>query len=218
MPEQAVASEARGGIFTYIVLAPLLFLVGLGSGGAVTYFYLNAHGHSLVAEPVVTRERNADDASDIEDRALKDAEVQRLVTELRGWREKRDREVERLALEREQLARQRAAIREAEESIEKLRASLMAKVVETKSDQQKNFKKLASIYGKMEPAMAAQLASMLPEEDAAQLVYSMDERQAGMLLSAYAQLGERGREAAAKLTDTMKRLSAPVKAEEGTAQ
>ena len=182
----------------------VFFLVGLAAGGAGVHFGARRLGLAA-AEDVITRPRVAPGEGD--DLVLKDPEVERLVAELKGWREKRDTEWQKIEQEKSGLAQERAAVEEAEIRVEALRSSLMRQTVQTRENQQRNFKRLGAIYGKMEPATAAQLLSGLPEQDAARLLYSMEERDAAQLLSTYASLGEDQRSAAVKLTETIKHLA-----------
>jgi flagellar motility protein MotE (MotC chaperone) len=190
-----------------IVLWTAFFLAGLGVGG--TTVHLRRREPTPSVEGPSTGVEAATAGQETTDRVLKDAEVNRLITELKGWREKRDREWRKIEEEKAKLAQARAALQEAERRVASLRESLMAQIVQIGAAQQKNVKQLAAIYGKMDPVAAAQLLSKLPEADAAMLVYSMQDRNAAQLLAAYASLGEEERSAAAKLTGVIKHLAPP---------
>ena len=79
------------------------------------------------------------------------------------------------------------------------------------AEEQKNTRKLAEFYARMEPQNAAKLLSKIEVERAARILTFLSDRQAGAILDASVALGADGMELAVKLTEIIRQMKAPQK-------
>jgi len=144
----------------------------------------------------------------------------KMVEELKAQKEKCD-ERAKLLDEREEIIRQQEqAVSEAEKELtamrrdferkfqEEYKKKFTAMVIELKASEMKNLKRLAKIYGQMKPDEAASLMKELEQETSVKILSLMKEREAGMILGAYAKMGEEEAKRAAEMSDAMRRVFA----------
>ncbi len=101
---------------------------------------------------------------------------------------------------------QKEMIAQMEATIKDLEGKLNTKVIEIETSEQVNIKRLAVLYGKMDPAGASNLLIKMDPDKAAKIINLTGERQAAAILDAAVTAGEAGKDAAGKWSDSIRRI------------
>ncbi len=80
-------------------------------------------------------------------------------------------------------------------------------LVEIEETEKKNLRKLAKVYGLMEPAQAVAIISGLDDETIVNILMNMKERQAARLMGAFATLDSQSQKRAALISERMRTLT-----------
>ena len=90
--------------------------------------------------------------------------------------------------------------------LQQLQGKLEETTVRTTLSEQSNLKRLADVYGKMEPESMATLLGKMEKDRAASILRLLNERQAGAVLNAAVASGTNGAKNAADWSDSIRRM------------
>ncbi|MEI6210440.1 MAG: hypothetical protein WCR06_02315 [bacterium] len=93
------------------------------------------------------------------------------------------------------------------DDLKKLQGKLEAATIRTAQGEQANLKRLAEVYGKMEPDGVATLLGKMEMDRAAAILRMLNERQAGAVLAAAVASGTNGARNAACWSDSIRRMA-----------
>jgi flagellar motility protein MotE (MotC chaperone) len=110
-----------------------------------------------------------------------------------------DAEAREVALQMELLSKLKGQLDDIRENID-------IKTLEIEGDEEKNLKRLAEVYGKMDPESAAAILLEMDKERAAKVLYLVTERSAAAIFDAAVGRGPEGVEIAAEWADIIRRM------------
>lgn len=145
---------------------------------------------------------------------LIDPEMNDMLSELRKeqgkWEERaKNAEAREKALrdhEQAVMAAQRKALEMRKQAEQEFQQKFKELAIEIKAAEQKNLKQLAKIYAQMKPDDAATIVKVLEDETVVKILSLMKERQAGMILSAYARMDQASAVRAAEISEKMRKV------------
>jgi flagellar motility protein MotE (MotC chaperone) len=138
--------------------------------------------------------------------------VDQLVAELKAQIQKNKKTEEVLQADRIEFEQKMAQMRVLEQTLSELRDEVAKKIVQISDNEEGNFKKLAEMYGKMDPESASQLLQKAESDRAAKIISLIGDRQAAAIMGAAVALGDGGTKTAAEWTDAMRRMNNQKKA------
>jgi len=145
-----------------------------------------------------------------------DPEMERALAELKAEKQKWDARSKLIEKKEQALSEHEKAVAAAEKQVAAMREQLeqdfkrefKARVIEIHEAEKKNLKRLSKIYGQMKPDDAARLVKALEDETVVKILSLMKERQAGMVLAAYARTNETDAKRAAEISEMMRKVFA----------
>lgn len=134
--------------------------------------------------------------------------LERLKAEKKKWEEK-----SALLEGREKACQEQAqTVATAEKAVLALQQQMDKKfkemTIEITESEKKNLRQLAKIYGQMRPEDAAPIVKGLEDDMVVKVLSLMKERQAGMILAAYAKTDEKSARRAGEISDKMRKVVA----------
>ena len=132
--------------------------------------------------------------------------VNELIAALKKEKEKYESKTRELTEKEAQLQQQKDIMSQLETEVKGLQDKLQAKIIEMASAESTNFRRLADVYSKMDPASASNLLEQMEPDRAARVLSMVPERQAAAILDATVAKGEKGAAVAGKWSDAMRRL------------
>lgn len=133
--------------------------------------------------------------------------VDELVKELKTRIQKQEEAEKELALQRKEFESKMVQMQILEKKLAELKSEVSDKIVQIGSNEEGNFKKLAEMYGKMEPESASELLQKSAPDRAAKIISLIGERQAAAIMNAAVAMGESGASRAAEWSDAMRRMN-----------
>jgi flagellar motility protein MotE (MotC chaperone) len=198
----------------------LLFVAGIAMGaGAILGMRVGGVDPLAKVLPLATaKEKEPAAKAEPEDPLkLKEVEVRRLLADAKSMRARLDAESAEVALGKRRLEQERAAMetlkREIEKTGERLTAEINALRIEKDQAELKNTKRLAKIWASMEPGEVFTIAKELDPNLVAQILYSMNERQAAPVIAGFSGSGPEGAKLASDIMTKLQKLRLTTKPE-----
>lgn len=139
--------------------------------------------------------------------------VDELVKELKSKLEKQEEAEQVLAVQKKEFEQKMLQMQILEQRLTALKSEVSDKIVQISTNEEGNFKKLADMYGKMEPESASELLQKSAPDRAAKIISLIGERQAAAIMNAAVALGDSGASRAAEWSDAMRRMNNQKKAQ-----
>lgn len=198
----------------------LLFVAGIAMGaGAILGMRVGGVDPLAKVLPLATaKEKEPAAKAEPEDPLkLKEVEVRRLLADAKSMRARLDAESAEVALKKGRLEQERAAMEnlklEIEKTGERLTAEINALRIEKDQAELKNTKRLAKIWASMEPGEVFTIAKELDPNLVAQILYSMNERQAAPVIAGFSGSGPEGAKLASDIMTKLQELRLTTKPE-----
>jgi flagellar motility protein MotE (MotC chaperone) len=147
---------------------------------------------------VVQRLETDEESRKIVDKLMEDLQTER-ATMLKREAELKSRE--------EALRQQQETVTLLKTDLQQLQGKIDETVVRTAKSEQVNLKRLAEVYGKMDPDSVSTLLAKMDTERAAAILRLLGERQAGAVLAAAVAAGTNGVRNAAAWSDSIRRMA-----------
>lgn len=138
--------------------------------------------------------------------------VDDLVRELKAQIEKNRKMEEELNTQQGEFEQKQQQMKLLEQKLAVLRDEVSRKIVQISDNEEGNFKKLAEMYGKMDPESASRLLQKTEPDRAAKIISLIGDRQAAAIMGASVTMGESAAGLAAEWTDALRRLNNEKKA------
>ena len=189
---------------------PICIICGLAFSGLAVFLAIRNSPLSQVKvvppTPVVMVQRVD---TDLEARK----NVSRLMEELQSERTAIRKKETELKGREESLQQQQEVLTMLKTDLQQLQGKLEDATVRTTLAEQINLKRLAQVYGKMEPDSVATLLGKMEQDRAASILRLLNERQAGAVMVAAVGMGTNGAKTAAGWSDSIRRMAVeqPVK-------
>jgi flagellar motility protein MotE (MotC chaperone) len=198
----------------------LLFVAGIAMGaGAILGMRVGGVDPLAKVLPSATaKEKESVAKAEPEDPLkLKEVEVRRLLADAKSMRARMDQDSAEVALEKRRLEQERSALenlkREIDETGNRLTAEINTLRIEKDQAELKNTKRLAKIWGLMEPGEVFTIAKELDPNLVAQILYNMNERQAAPVIAGFSGSGLEGAKLASDVMTRLQELRLTTKTE-----
>jgi flagellar motility protein MotE (MotC chaperone) len=160
--------------------------------------------HAPVREPPTPRVVVQRLESDEESRKI----VNKLMEDLQSERAAMQKREDELKSREEALRQQQEILTMLKNDLQQLQGRIDETIVRTSQSEQVNLKRLAEVYGKMDPDSVSTLLTKMETERAASILRLLGERQAGAVLAAAVASGTNGVRSAASWSDCIRRMAA----------
>lgn len=134
--------------------------------------------------------------------------VNKLMEDLQSERSAMQKREEELKSREETLRQQQEILTMLKNDLQQLQGRIDESIVRTSQSEQVNLKRLAEVYGKMDPESVSTLLAKMEMERAASILRLLGERQAGAVLAAAVATGSNGVRSAASWSDCIRRMAA----------
>jgi hypothetical protein len=131
-------------------------------------------------------------------------QLKTMIADLQKVQEQMEADRQKLALEKSVVAQERSTLEQMKAEMDAAEKRIDQFLFAKDASEEKNTKRIAKLWGQMEPSEVYEIAKGLDELTTARILYAMNDRQAAPVLEAFATKGEEGTRLARVVTERLR--------------